>query len=141
MSDVDRRAKVLSKRLSRRGFIKVAAAVSFLAGCRAAHPQPTLTPTASPTSTPRPTETPYPTDTPTPTVTPSPTPSPMPTAPPSRPDVIQTYPEVASKVVHTHHAGVWSGERLDPNALRQMLDASISSNQTRCPSETLIDGF
>jgi hypothetical protein len=40
--------------------------------------------------------------------------------------VIQTYPEVASKVVHTHHAGVWSGERLDPSALRQMLDASIT---------------
>jgi hypothetical protein len=36
------------------------------------------------------------------------------------------YPEAASKVVHARHAGVWSGESLGPNALRQMLDASIT---------------
>jgi hypothetical protein len=33
---------------------------------------------------------------------------------------------VPSKVVHTHHAGVWSGDQLSPEALRQMLDASIT---------------
>jgi hypothetical protein len=40
--------------------------------------------------------------------------------------VIQIYPDVSSKVVHAHHAGVWDGESLVPGALRQMLDASIT---------------
>jgi hypothetical protein len=33
---------------------------------------------------------------------------------------------VYSKVVHTHHAGVWDSDELAPNALREMLDASIT---------------
>jgi hypothetical protein len=41
-------------------------------------------------------------------------------------DVIKMYPDVPSKVVHTHHAGVWDGEELAPNAIRQMLNASIT---------------
>jgi hypothetical protein len=41
-------------------------------------------------------------------------------------DVIKFYPDVPSKVVQTHHAGVWDGERLSPEAIRQMLDASIT---------------
>jgi uncharacterized protein (DUF362 family) len=55
---------------------------------------------------------------------------------PPRPDVMHFYPDVSSRVVHTHHAGVWKGRPkgsvieednalLDPTALRQMLDASI----------------
>ena len=35
-------------------------------------------------------------------------------------------PYTPSKVVHTHHAGVWDGEELAPDAIRQMLDASIT---------------
>jgi hypothetical protein len=37
------------------------------------------------------------------------------------------YPDGPSKVVHTHHAGVWNGENLVPEAIRQMLDASITA--------------
>jgi len=33
---------------------------------------------------------------------------------------------VLGKVVHTRHAGVWDGNNLQPNAIRQMLDASIT---------------
>jgi len=52
-----------------------------------------------------------------------------------RPDVIRFYPDVPSRVVHTHHAGVWTGTPrgdleddalLSTGALRQMLDASIT---------------
>ena len=46
---------------------------------------------------------------------------------PAKPDLIKVYPEVSSKVVHTHHAGVWSGEDLLPEAIDQMLDASITA--------------
>jgi hypothetical protein len=37
------------------------------------------------------------------------------------------YPNGPSKVVHTHRAGVWNGEDLVPEAIRQMLDASITA--------------
>ena len=37
------------------------------------------------------------------------------------------YPDVPSKVVHTRHAGVWDGETLAPEALRQLLDGSITA--------------
>jgi hypothetical protein len=40
--------------------------------------------------------------------------------------VIQTYPEVTSKVIRTHHAGVWRDGHLEPNALRGLLSASIT---------------
>lgn len=52
MSDFDRRANVLSRRLSRRGFIKVAAAIGLLAGCRPVRPphRPQPTPTNTPQS-------------------------------------------------------------------------------------------
>ncbi len=36
------------------------------------------------------------------------------------------FPVTPSKVVQTHHAGVWSEKTLVPGALRQMLDASIT---------------
>jgi hypothetical protein len=41
-------------------------------------------------------------------------------------DILKFYPSVPSKVVQTHHSGVWSGTSLVPNILRQMLDASIT---------------
>ncbi len=44
----------------------------------------------------------------------------------ARPDVIKFYPAVTSKVIRARHSGVWSGETLEPKAIRQMLDASIT---------------
>ncbi|MBN2391638.1 MAG: DUF362 domain-containing protein [Anaerolineae bacterium] len=74
------------------------------------------------TATPAPTNTP----TPAPTRTPTATFIPLPTVTPRKPEIIKQYPEKPSTVVHTHHAGVWSGDELVPNAVRQMLDASIT---------------
>ncbi len=42
------------------------------------------------------------------------------------PEIIRYYPVAISKVVQTHHSGVWSDKSLVPGALRQMLDASIT---------------
>ena len=58
----------------------------------------------------------------------------------SREEVLRFHPDVASKVVHTHHTGVWTviptagsladsaeeNDLLAPEALREMLDASIT---------------
>ncbi len=43
------------------------------------------------------------------------------------PEIFQFYPTVPSKVIHTHHAGVWAGEKLTPAALREMVDDSITN--------------
>jgi len=43
-----------------------------------------------------------------------------------RPDVIKFYPAVPSRVVHTHHSGVWEGSTLQSEALKQMLDVSVT---------------
>jgi hypothetical protein len=109
--------------MSRRRFLRLAAATGLLAGC-VPSPEPTATPTVPPTAThpPEPTSTPTRAPTATPTVVPTPTPS----VAIRRPEVIQAYPDVLSKVVRTHHAGVWDGDSLVPGALRQMLDASIT---------------
>ena len=96
------------KKLTRRQFIKLsgtATATGLLAGCG---------PTEQPTATPVPTDPPAPTDTPKPTVE------------IDRLDIVRFYPEVPSKVVYTHHTGVRDSEELVPEALRQMLDASIT---------------
>jgi hypothetical protein len=45
---------------------------------------------------------------------------------PRHPEIIKFFPVVKSKVVHTHHAGAWAGDKLVPEALRQMLDTSIT---------------
>jgi hypothetical protein len=82
-----------------------------VAGCRPGKP-PTATPTSAPTATPLPTSTLAPTAAPTVVL--------------RRPDVIKIHPQVPSKVVQAHHAGVWDGETLVPEAIRQMLDASIT---------------
>ncbi|HUV91426.1 MAG TPA: DUF362 domain-containing protein [Anaerolineae bacterium] len=111
--------------LSRRQFIKITAAtVGLLAGCRPVQ-QPSPAPTAIPTSLPG--HTLAPPDTPVPTPTSAPTATPLPTSSVRRPEVIKMYPNGPSKVVHTHHAGVWNGENLVPEAIRQMLDASIAA--------------
>lgn len=91
--------------ISRRQFIKLAAMTGLLAGCR---------PTRQLIGTP--THTPPPTSTSAPTTTPTAIPTAMPTGTPT---------VAPSTVVHTHHAGVWDGEALVPEAIRQMLDASI----------------
>ncbi len=44
----------------------------------------------------------------------------------SRPVIMKFYPEGPSKVIQTHHPGVWSGKNLVPGALQKMLDASIT---------------
>ena len=90
------------KKLTRREFIKLsstAAAAGLLAGCGGcAAPKPSV----------------------------------------SREDVFKFHPDAPSKVVHAHHAGVWTGTPtelgdsaeentlLAPDALREMLDASIA---------------
>jgi hypothetical protein len=116
-------------RTSRREFLMLAAVTGLLAGCTSAL-QPTSTPTAELTNTlvPTPAFTPAPTRFP--PLTPTPTPIPL-----RRPEIIQFYPDVPSKVVQTHHVGVWTGapsggkgdnDLLSPETLRQMLDASVT---------------
>ncbi len=102
----------MSRSLSRKDFLRISTlglgaltGGQLLSGCNPA-PTPTATATAVP---------------PTATVTA--------TQPPviSNPEIIQFYPTVPSKVIHTHHAGVWAGEKLTPAALREMIDDSITN--------------
>jgi hypothetical protein len=102
--------------MSRRQFIKLAAAAGVLAGCNSIQKSGAL-PT-SPPATLRQAQGATPAK-PTPEVAAI-------SAPTKAPEVIKFYPEVPSKVVQTQHTGVWAGERLSPEALRQMLDASIT---------------
>jgi uncharacterized protein (DUF362 family) len=110
--------------ISRREFIKLAAAAGLLAGCRPTR-QLTVTSTSPPTATATlpPTRTAGPTAEPTATqpADPTATSTLAPTAPPT----ITPSAEL-SKVVYAHHAGVWDGDTLAPEAIRQMLDASIT---------------
>jgi len=71
--------------ISRREFLKLAAAAGLLAGCRS---------TVSPAE--------------------------------RRAGIMKIYPDRPSKVVRARHAGVWNGDALAPQAIRQMLDASIT---------------
>ena len=87
-SENNRNGNAQPRTISRRDFIKLAAAAGLLAGCSAIRQLG-----AAPT--------------------------------PSREEIIKIYPDVPSKVVHARHAGAWEGEDLVPEALRQMLDASI----------------
>ncbi|MBN1813267.1 MAG: DUF362 domain-containing protein [Anaerolineae bacterium] len=105
-----------SKSIPRRDFLKLsaaAAAAGLLAGCNPGE---------------RPATSPMPSDAPVPTL--------EPTTEIDRADIIKFYPDTPkSKVVHTHHAGVWKGtpqisagdnDLLAPEALREMLDVSIA---------------
>jgi hypothetical protein len=124
--------------ISRRDFLSLAAsaaAAGLLTGCNPAT-QPPPTQTSAPTTAPTDTAIPLATDTPEPvpsiTEGPVPTATKEPTATPEivtefrRPEIISFYPDAPSKVVHTHHAGVWKDDELAPGAIRQMLDASIT---------------
>jgi hypothetical protein len=103
------------RKISRREFLTAATAAGLLAACSPAQPAPT------PTSAPPP-----PTATSTPAPAPTATPAPAAVSSVPRPDVIKFYPTVPSQVVRARHSGVWSGETLEPKAIRQMLDASIT---------------
>jgi hypothetical protein len=117
-----------SRPISRRRFLKLAAATGLLVGCNAAE-QAAVAPTAAPSNTPVPAKpaTLAPTgmaaDTPIPPAAPT---SPPPTLTSVPAATIKFYPDAPSQVIHTHHAGVWQGDQLSPEALRQMLDASIT---------------
>ena len=121
-----------NRSLSRRHFLKIVA-TGLLAGCA---PQLTSIPTDKPAATAPSSPTAALTDTPTaPPPTPIPTsqpPQPT-TAPPNTPMTSPTLtpapiarPHVLGKVVQARHAGVWDGSDLQSNAIRQMLDASIT---------------
>jgi hypothetical protein len=143
VTESDRRDSACPRGISRRHFIKLATAAGLIAGC-APVPQPAPTWTGEPdvttgvataTDTPAPTSSPTATATPMPTDTPAPTAIPAPTVHIRRPDIIKTYPDVPSKVVQAHHAGVWTGtprggradnDLLVPEVLRQMLDTLIA---------------
>jgi hypothetical protein len=43
-----------------------------------------------------------------------------------RQEILEFFPKVPSRVIRTHHPGVWSNKTLVPGALRKMLDASIT---------------
>ena len=134
MNNTYSRKNPKKRSLSRRHFLKIIA-TGLLAGCA---PQLTSIPTPpdKPAATVPSAPTAALTDTPTaPPPTPIPTsqPSQPTTAPPNTPTTSPTLtpaliarPHELGKVVHTRHAGVWDGGNLQPNAIRQMLDASIT---------------
>ncbi len=39
---------------------------------------------------------------------------------------MKTYPDGPSRIVRVRHGGVWNGDQMNPEALRQMLDAAIT---------------
>lgn len=88
-------------------------------------PAPTATAVAIPTSALADTATVAPIP---PTATTEPTITLTPGAPGGvrRPAVIKFYPDAPSQLVRVHHAGVWDGDKLAPQALRQMVDAGIT---------------
>jgi uncharacterized protein (DUF362 family) len=108
-------ATTMSRRRTRRQFLQHL----MLMGCGAVA-SPLLAACAAPLR---------PTPLPAVPATSSSTPTPLPTAPirkaVARPELIKYFPNVPSKVIHAHHAGVWNGDTLAPAALRQMLDAAI----------------
>lgn len=100
----------MSRSLSRRDFLRVSTlSLGALAGGRllsACNPAPTTTTAAAlPTATFAATQ---------PPVIPN-------------PEIFQFYPTTLSKVIHSHHAGAWAGEKLAPAALREMVDDSITN--------------
>lgn len=118
-----------NRNISRRDFIKLVAAAGVLAGCGANEQSAGVAPADTLTAAPLPTNTtaPVPTDTavpPTATAVPASTPQ-IVMADPG--EIIKKYPDAASRVVHTRHAGVWNGDALSPEAINQMLDASITN--------------
>jgi hypothetical protein len=103
------RTKEYNRGISRRDFIKLATAAGLLAGC-----SPTEQQRAAPTSVPA--------NTPANTLTVTPKPA----GGIRRPEIVKTYPDVPSRVVHARRADVRDGEALVPEVIRHMLDASIA---------------
>lgn len=101
MREQDHDTKPRSQGIPRRQFIKLATAASLLAACR---PTQQTVVTDVPDPTPREVVV---------TATPAPTPTPTLDAP--------------GRVVQASHAGVWSGDALVPEALREMLDAGVAN--------------
>ena len=120
--------------LTRKEFLRLAAiglgalaGGRFLAACGSLPPAPAATQSATIVSGNIPEPGVAPTTTPTTAPESSPTSAITSTASPvQRSDIIQYYPSVPSRVVHTHHQGVWDGDTLLPEALKQMLDSSIT---------------
>lgn len=134
-------------RLTRRQFLKLTglatAGTALLgAGCAPQAASPTSTPLSAPTAVP-PTAIPAATATApaatavaipsatlaataAPTATTAAATATVAPASPSRADLMRIFPAAPSRVVQTHHAGAWSGDALSPEALGQMLDASIT---------------
>jgi hypothetical protein len=116
--------------LTRKEFLRLAAlgvgAVAggrFLAACGTPPAPPAIpqTPANVPSSSPALTDVPIDTPAARPESTITTTPQSL-----RRSDIIKVFPTVPSRVVHTHHRGVWDGETLQPEALQQMLDVSIT---------------
>jgi hypothetical protein len=105
---------------SRRQFIKMAVAAGLMAGCAPVSPSPVSQPAQSggAATSPPSTNTPLPAATSTPTT--------IAVSTGARPAVIKIYPDGPSRVIRVRHPGVWSGETMNPEALKQLLDASIT---------------
>ena len=103
--------------MSRRQFIRLAAAAGLLAACSPVQP-PAAVPTPAPQAA---------ADTPTPAATPRPTAT-LTITPKAvwRPPLVKIYPDGPSKIVRVRHGGVWSGETMNSEALKQILDAAIT---------------
>lgn len=118
-------AGITRKKILRLAALGIGAAAGgrFLAACNAllTPPAPAQALLKLPTSSSAPTEVPatVPTSSPEPSITTLPTAI-------RRSDVIKFFPTVPSRVVHTHHQGVWEGDTLQVGALRLMLDACIT---------------
>ena len=100
----------MSRSLSRRDFLRVSAIGlgAFTGGRLLSACNPAPTPTAAavlPTTTVAATQ---------PLVTPN-------------PDIFPSHPTTLSKVIHSHHAGAWAGEKLTSAALQEMVDDSIAN--------------
>jgi uncharacterized protein (DUF362 family) len=108
-------------RLSRRDFMRLTAiGLGSLAGGRLLS---ACGPAATPAGSPQPASNPTVAATPT---TPAAVSTATVAAGNARPELIKFFPTVPSKVIQTHHSGVWSDKTLVPGALRQMLEASIT---------------
>jgi len=120
-----------NRNFSRRDFIKLAAAAGLLAGCGANEQPTSVAPADTPTAAPLPTNT----NTAVPPTAAVPSTATSTSAPTVAPqiavadpgEIIKKYPDAPSRVVHTHHTGVWDGDNLSPEAINQMLDASITN--------------
>ena len=122
----NRSASSCPRGTSRRDFLKLAVA-GLLAGCSPIR-QPAATPVPSPSASLGINSAEGPTSEPTtaPTSAATAAPTSAPTATPVPADALPRTPDALSKVVRARRAGVWDGDALVPQAIRQMLDGSIT---------------